>query len=60
MFVGQVIVGGVASLTVTVNVQLGVPPELAQVTVVVPLLNVEPDAGVQVIVPQFPLPVGVV
>ena len=58
-FAGQVIRGGCASLTVTVNVQLG-PAVDVQVTVVVPTGNAEPDAGEQEIVPH-PVPgVGVV
>jgi len=52
-----VIVGGVVSFTVTVKVQLG-PWSLAQVTVVVPTWKADPDAGVHVTVPQFPLVVG--
>jgi hypothetical protein len=50
MFAGQVIVGAIASVTVTANVQLAVFDDASvavQVTVVVPTLNVEPDAGVQ-------------
>jgi hypothetical protein len=45
------------SLTVTVNEQLA-PVELVQVTVVVPTGKVEPEGGVQVIVPQSPVVVG--
>ena len=52
-----VIVGAAGAFTVTVKVQLG-PWLLVQVTVVVPPWNVEPDAGLQVTVPQFPLVVG--
>ena len=51
MFAGQApIVGGWLSLTVTVKLQEPVLPEdsvAVQVTVVVPLLKVEPDAGEQ-------------
>ena len=62
---GQAIVGAVVSLTVTVNEQLLVPPPVSmavQVTGVVPLANVEPFVGVQVVVtdpPQALLPVTV-
>lgn len=51
--VGQVIAGGCVSFTVTVNMQvaLGATPFAAvQLTVVVPFINVLPDAGVHVIV----------
>jgi hypothetical protein len=44
-------------LTVTVKLQLG-PAFVEQVTVVVPTLNVLPEAGEQVVVPQAPLVVG--
>jgi hypothetical protein len=54
---GQVIDGGWVSLTVTVKLQLG-PAEVVQVTVVTPLSNVDPEAGVQVTVPQSPVAVG--
>ena len=50
MFAGQVIVGGVMSLTVTVNEQVLVLLLVSiavHVTVFVPLLNVEPLAGEQ-------------
>jgi hypothetical protein len=57
MFAGQVILGGWVSTTVTVKLQLGPAVEL-QVTVVVPTGKKEPDAGLQVIVPQ-PAPTGV-
>jgi hypothetical protein len=59
-------VGGCVSLTVTVNEHAPVLPESSvavQVTVVVPLTNAEPDAGVQVTAPtpgQLSLAVGVV
>ncbi len=52
MLAGQVIVGGWVSFTVTVNVQLG-PAVAVQVTVVVPTGKNEPEAGLQVIVPQL-------
>jgi hypothetical protein len=57
IFCGQVIVGFCVSLTVTVKLHEE-PPLTEQLTVVVPFWNVEPDAGVQVTVPQ--LEVGVV
>jgi len=44
-------------LTVTVNAQLG-PAVVEHVTVVVPTLNVLPEAGAQVTVPQLPVVVG--
>ncbi len=56
-FAGQVIVGAWQSLTVTVKVQLG-PAVVVQVTVVVPFGKNEPDAGVQVTVPQVPVVIG--
>ncbi len=52
MFVGQVIVGGCVSLTVTVKVQVG-PADDVQVTVVVPTGKKEPEAGEQVMVPHW-------
>jgi len=55
--VGQEIVGGCVSFTVTVNEQVG-PAEAAQFTVVVPTGKKEPDAGEQLIVPQDPFGVG--
>jgi len=48
--IGQVIVGGCASVIVTVNEQLFELPAASltvQVTVVVPFAKVEPDEGVQ-------------
>jgi hypothetical protein len=54
---GQVMVGTCVSLTVTVNEQLG-PAVVVHVTVVVPRLKVEPEAGVQETVPQLPVVVG--
>jgi hypothetical protein len=47
-----VIVGADAGTTVTLNVQL-LPWLLVQVTGVVPAENVEPEAGLQVTVPQL-------
>jgi hypothetical protein len=50
MFVGQMITGGCVSLTLTVKLHIVVVPEVsvaAQVTVVVPFGNIEPDAGLQ-------------
>ena len=48
------------SFTVTVNEQVtsGDPTDAVQVTVVTPLLNVLPDAGAHVTVPQEPETVG--
>ena len=57
MLAGQVIDGGCVSLTVMVNVQLGVPPVSLQVTVVVPFGKVDPEAGTHVMV-QVPVGVG--
>lgn len=57
MFAGHVIVGGVLSVTVTVNEQLG-PPGSEQVTVVAPTGKQLPEAGLQVTVPHVPLVVG--
>ena len=57
MLAGQVIVGLVLSLTVTVNEQLFVLPPVSmavQVTSVVPLANVDPLVGVQVVVDVLP------
>jgi hypothetical protein len=54
---GQVIVGFSVSLTVTVKEQL-CPVLVVQVTVVAPFGKNEPEAGVQVTVPQLPLVVG--
>lgn len=53
---GQVIVGGCVSATVTVNEQLSPVP--MQVTVVVPTGKNEPEGGEQVIVPHEPVEVG--
>src|SRR4030095_9138111 len=56
-FGGQVMVGGWVSLTVTVKVHIG-PAVVVQVTVVVPTGKNEPDAGLQLTVPQSPVVVG--
>lgn len=59
MFAGQAPrVGDCVSVTVTVNEQLGEPPDCEQVTVVVPTLNDDPEGGEQVMVPQVPPVVG--
>ena len=55
---GQVITGACVSFTVTVNEQLPPPALDVQVTVVVPLGKNDPDAGLQVTVPQLPTAVG--
>jgi hypothetical protein len=62
---GQLIVGFSVSLTVTVKLQAPVLPEVSvavQVIVVVPLLKVEPDGGLQATVApeQLSFAVGVV
>ena len=62
--VGQVTVGAVVSTTVTMKEQpltevLPLASVAVQVTVVVPLGNVEPDAGVQVAVAPGQLSVAV-
>jgi hypothetical protein len=54
---GQVIEGACVSTTVTVNVHM-LPDWAVQVTVVMPLLNVEPLGGLQLTGPQSPLEVG--
>src|SRR2546425_7989044 len=54
---GQVIEGACVSTTVTVNVHM-LPDWAVQVTVVTPLLNVEPLGGLQLTGPQSPLEVG--
>ncbi|MEK6322232.1 MAG: hypothetical protein AABN33_11165 [Acidobacteriota bacterium] len=59
---GQVIEGGVVSLPVTVTVKLHSPPSwVVQLTVVLPIGNVEPDGGLQTTgsLPQLPVFVGV-
>src|SRR5260221_584623 len=65
MFSGQVIDGFSASLTVTLKVQalvLPLPSLAVQVTMVVPLVKVEPLAGAQstVTLPQLSVAVGAV
>jgi hypothetical protein len=52
--------GASLSFTVTVNEQLtgGIPTDAVHVTVVTPLANVDPDAGLHVTVPQEPDTVG--
>jgi hypothetical protein len=65
MLAGQVMVGGCVSLTVTVNEHVSVLTDVSfavHVTVVVPLANDDPDAGVQVTVApeQLSLTVGIV
>lgn len=64
IFAGQLRVGNVRSLTVTVNVQeplLPLASVAVQVTVVVPFAKVAPDAGEQTTVaPQLSVAVGVV
>jgi hypothetical protein len=56
-FAGQATVGAWTSFTVTVNEQVEPAVEL-QLTVVVPTGKNEPEAGVQVIVPQEPEATG--
>jgi hypothetical protein len=53
----NVITGASASLTVTVKLHIG-PTDVVQVTVVGPTGKNEPEAGVQVTVPQLPVVVG--
>ena len=65
MFAGQVTVGFVESLTVTVKLHEPVLPDASvavQVTVVVPTGKLDPEAGAHttVALPQLSLPVGVV
>jgi hypothetical protein len=65
MFEGHVIDGGVLSFTVTVNVHDAVllaTSVTVQVTVVTPLLKVDPEAGTHTTVwpGQLSAPVGVV
>jgi hypothetical protein len=53
MFAGQVMAGGMLSLTVTVNVHIAMLLEASfavQVTVVTPLAKLVPEAGKQVTV----------
>lgn len=62
ILLGQLIVGGVVSLPVTVTLKLHAPPPgVLQLTVVVPIGNVEPDGGLQTTgsVPQLPEAVAV-
>ena len=59
---GQVILGFWLSLTITVNVQVAVNPTASvavQVTVVVPTLNSEPEAGLQIVATPGQLSVAV-
>src|SRR2546422_370848 len=58
---GQAMAGGCVSLTVTVNAQLATPAasRAVHVTVVAPVGNAEPDAGVQLTVTPAQLSVGV-
>jgi len=51
---GQVIVGAGESTTVTVKLQIPLPVDDVEVTVVVPIGKNEPEAGVVVTVPQDP------
>ena len=65
IFAGQVMLGGVASMTVTVNVHWAVLLELSvavHVTVAVPLLKVDPEGGLQATLTpeQLSEPVGAV
>jgi hypothetical protein len=58
LFVAQVVIVGAAGAS-TVTVKSQIAPSLpVQVTTVVPTVNVDPDAGVHVTVPQVPLVVG--
>jgi hypothetical protein len=57
MFEGQVITGGVLSVTVTVNVQEG-PPAAVAVTVVVPTGKKDPDGCEYVTGPHKPVVVA--
>jgi hypothetical protein len=57
MFAGHVMLGASVSFTVMVKLQLG-PTDVRQVTVVVPIGKNDPEAGVQVTVPQLPIVVG--
>jgi hypothetical protein len=56
-FAGQATVGARLSFTVTVNEQVGPALEVT-LTVVVPTGKNEPEAGVEVIVPQSPEATG--
>ena len=58
MFAGlRLIVGACVSLTFTVKLQLG-PVPVVQLTVVVPTGKNEPEAGLQLTVPQLPVVLG--
>jgi hypothetical protein len=62
MFAGQVIAGGSASLTVTAKEQLALLPDpsvAVQLTVLVPLAKIAPEAGAQLIVAAPQLSVAV-
>src|SRR5439155_18044827 len=62
MSAGQTIVGGCASLTVTVKLQVPVLPDVSvavQLTVLVPTGKVAPEAGLQAIVEPEQLSVAV-
>jgi hypothetical protein len=54
IFAGQEIVGGLVSRTVTVKKQLAPPISEEDVTVCVPTVKNEPDAGLFVTAPQLP------
>ena len=54
IFAGQEIVGGLVSRTVTVKKQLADPISEEDVTVCVPTVKNEPDAGLFVTAPQLP------
>jgi len=58
LFGGQVMVGAGSDWTVTVKLQLPSPVEEVAVTTVVPTGKNEPDAGVEVTVPQLPVAEG--
>jgi hypothetical protein len=54
LLAGQVIVGGLESRTVTVNVQLAAFNSDCEITECVPTVKNEPDAGLFVTAPQLP------
>ena len=56
IFAGHEIVGGLVSRTVTVKKQLAPPSSEVDVTVCVPTVKNEPDAGLFVTDPQLPSP----
>lgn len=59
LFVAQVVMaGGLAGITVTLKSQFA-PSAPVQVTTVLPTRKDEPEAGLQVTVPQLPVVVGV-